>query len=89
MQVPRQRQGDARQDGAVGQSQTAERRTKRRRRSGSPIGARTGATLAAGPDGALWVTVDGADVQQLAARISAVCDVLIPAQPPHPWRQKN
>jgi len=39
------------------------------------------ATLTAGPDGALWVTVDGADVQQLVAKISAVCDVLIPAQP--------
>jgi hypothetical protein len=40
------------------------------------------ATLTAGPDGALWVTVDGTDVQQLAARISAVCDALITAQPP-------
>lgn len=40
------------------------------------------ATLTMGPDGALWITVDGTDVQQLAARISAVCDALITAQPP-------
>ena len=31
--------------------------------------------LTTGTDGALWVTVDGADVHQVAARISAVCDV--------------
>jgi hypothetical protein len=47
-----------------------------------PITNEVTATLMAGPDGALWVTVDGADVQQLAARITAVCDVLISAQPP-------
>ncbi len=34
------------------------------------------ATLTAGPDGTLWVTVNGADIQQLADKISAVCDVL-------------
>jgi hypothetical protein len=28
------------------------------------------------------VTVDGADVQQVAARISAVCDALTLARPP-------
>lgn len=40
------------------------------------------APLTAGPDGALWVTVGGADIQQLAEKINAVCDMLIPAQPP-------
>lgn len=35
--------------------------------------------LTAGPDGALWVTVDGADVEELTARISALCDVLMEA----------
>jgi hypothetical protein len=34
-------------------------------------------TLTAGPDGALWVVVDGADVNQLAARINAACDALL------------
>jgi hypothetical protein len=50
----------------------------------SPVTNQTPATLTAGPDGALWVTVDGADIQQLADRISAVCDVLAsgPATPP-------
>jgi hypothetical protein len=37
--------------------------------------------LTAGTDGALWVTVDGADVQQITARINAVCDVLIKRPP--------
>lgn len=46
----------------------------------TPVG-QVSATLTAGADGALWVIVDGADVEQLAARISAVCDVLIPEQP--------
>jgi hypothetical protein len=40
------------------------------------------ATFTAGTDGALWVTVGGADVQQLAASINEVCDVLIPEQHP-------
>jgi hypothetical protein len=30
----------------------------------------------------LWVTVEGADVQQVAAKINAVYDVLFRAQPP-------
>lgn len=38
-------------------------------------------TLTAGPDGALWVAVDGADVRQVATRINAVCDGLIRAHP--------
>jgi hypothetical protein len=46
----------------------------------APVTSQVPATLTAGPDGALWVTVDGADVQQVAARISAVCDMLIPAR---------
>lgn len=33
--------------------------------------------LTAGRDGALWVVVDGVDVDDVAARISAVCDSLI------------
>ncbi len=32
--------------------------------------------LTATPDGALWVAVDGADIQELAARITAACDAL-------------
>lgn len=35
--------------------------------------------LTAGPEGGLWVTVEGADVHQLTARISALCDVLTEA----------
>ncbi|MFF4594160.1 hypothetical protein [Amycolatopsis sp. NPDC001319] len=42
----------------------------------APVANQVQATLVAGPDGALWVTVDGVDVEQLAASISAVCDVL-------------
>ncbi|WP_141978657.1 hypothetical protein [Saccharothrix saharensis] len=38
------------------------------------------ATLMAGLDGEIWITVDGADVRQLAERIGEVCDVLIPEQ---------
>ncbi len=51
------------------------------RQSGTTGANQFRATLAASPDGALWVTVDGADVQQVAAKISAVCDALISAQP--------
>lgn len=47
-----------------------------------PVTNHVSATLSAGPDGELWVTVDGADIHQLAARISAVCDVLNREQPP-------
>ncbi|UOX89689.1 hypothetical protein MUY14_03360 [Amycolatopsis sp. FBCC-B4732] len=32
--------------------------------------------LIAGPNGALWVTVDGMDIQEVADRITAACDVL-------------
>jgi hypothetical protein len=46
----------------------------------APVAGRVAVTLRAGPDGALWVGVDGADVQELAARISAVCDALTRAQ---------
>jgi hypothetical protein len=91
VRVPLPRQGDSWPDGTVDRSQTAVRRTKGGSPSGSSLGTDSGvqleshnqvpATLTTGPDGALWVTVDGADVQQLAARISAVCDVLIRAQP--------
>ncbi|MFF1610939.1 hypothetical protein ACFVYA_24435 [Amycolatopsis sp. NPDC058278] len=38
-------------------------------------------TLTPGPDGALWVTVDGADLQEVAAKIGAICDALLPATP--------
>jgi hypothetical protein len=38
------------------------------------------ATLIAGPDGALWVAVDGADLREVAARINAACDALLLAQ---------
>lgn len=38
------------------------------------------AMLTAASDGALWVTVDGADVEELAAKISAVCEALVPEQ---------
>ena len=41
------------------------------------------AMFTARPDGSMWVSVDGADLQQLADRISAVCDALYPRQPPH------
>ncbi|MCK2239408.1 MULTISPECIES: hypothetical protein [unclassified Crossiella] len=39
------------------------------------------ATLAAEQDSGLWLSVDGADVHQVAARISAVCGLLSPARP--------
>ena len=40
------------------------------------------ATLTVGPDGALWVTVDGADVHEVSAKIGAVCAVLNRTRPP-------
>jgi hypothetical protein len=97
VRVPLPREGDAQQEGTVERSQTTVRRTKDRRQSGSSVDAGTdaqtdsrgsaqadqvSATLTAGPDGAVWVTVEGADVAQLAARISAVCDVLNRTRPP-------
>jgi hypothetical protein len=92
VRVPLPRQGDAQPDGSVERSQVPVRRTKGRRR-GSSVGTGTdtqgsaqadqvSATFTAGPDGAVWVTVEGADVAQLAARISAVCDLLNRAQSP-------
>lgn len=96
MRVPHPRESDARQNGTVERSQTAVRRTKDRRRSRSSVGTGTdaqtdsrgsaqagqvSATLTAGPDGTVWVTVEGADVAQLAARINAVCDVLNRTRP--------
>lgn len=50
--------------------------------SGSRLGAlraesnRGAATFEAGPDGTLWVAVDGKDIEELAARISEACDML-------------
>ena len=97
VRVPLPRQGDGQSDGTVERSQTAVRRTKGRMRSGSSVGTGTdaqtdsrgsaqadqvSATLTMGPDGTLWVAVEGADAQQLADRLRAVCDVLNRAQPP-------
>ena len=89
--VPLPRQGYVRLDGTVERSQTAARRTKSHSRSGSSVGTGTdvqpdshnqAAMLTAGPDSAVWVTVEGADVAQVAARISAVYDVLNRARLP-------
>jgi hypothetical protein len=48
----------------------------------APVAGQVPVTLTAGLDDALWVAVDGADVQQMAVRISAACEVLIRAQRP-------
>ncbi|OKI38876.1 hypothetical protein A6A25_01345 [Saccharothrix sp. CB00851] len=40
------------------------------------------ATATTAPDGAIWVTVDGENVRQVAAGISAICDALIAKRPP-------
>lgn len=50
---------------------------------GSPASEPNGprVTLTAGSDGTLWIVVDGADIHEVAAKISAVCDSLIPARP--------
>jgi hypothetical protein len=76
VRLPLPREGDARLDGTGRDEQL-------------DLHNQVPARLTAGPDGALWVTVDGADVQQLAARIDAVCDVLIRAQrtPPRTWTE--
>jgi hypothetical protein len=48
----------------------------------APVSDQIQATLTAGPDGAVWVTVGGADFYEVAARISAVCDLLNSVQRP-------
>jgi len=79
VRVPHPRQSD-RREGAVERSQTAAGGAK----GVDPDSHRyqVPATLTAGADGTLWVTVDGADVREVAARISALCDVLNRAHPP-------
>lgn len=42
----------------------------------APVANRVRATFTTGPDGALWITIHGADVQEVAAKINAVCAVL-------------
>jgi hypothetical protein len=67
----------------TGTSQTA--RVPQPRQSegrAAPVTNQVPVTLTAGPDGALWITVDGVDAQQLAAKISALCDVLTPGAAP-------
>lgn len=77
--VPQPRRGDGR-DSTVKRSQTAVGGTK----GADPdwVTNLVRATLTAGSDGAVWVNVDGVDVHEVAARISAVCDVLNRARPP-------
>lgn len=62
----------------------SERRSGDRKRSlpaREQVSSQVPATLSTDQDGALWVTVNGADIQQLAAQIATLCDIFIPAQP--------
>ena len=52
-----------------------------RERHAAPVAGRVVMSITAGQEGRLWVFVDGADVQQVAARIGAACDVLTRARP--------
>lgn len=48
----------------------------------APVTSQATVTLTAAPDGAVWVVVDGADLQEVTSRIGMVCDALTRARPP-------
>jgi hypothetical protein len=69
--------------GSVSRADTVSRRTQHdvlMRIRGSD-GQLFDATLTTRSGGELWVSVDGTDLRQVAARISAVCDALYLTQP--------
>lgn len=82
-QRPRQRTAARRPQRAVGDStpSTPDHPTERASSQGdgraAPVVSQALVRLTAGPDGALWVAVDGTDIQQVASRINAACEVLI------------
>ncbi|GAB3362641.1 hypothetical protein GCM10027360_26750 [Amycolatopsis echigonensis] len=62
--------GENRPNSARPRSCTAQGKTPRAEDSG------VAATLTAGPDGEIWVAVEGRDIEELDTRISEVCALL-------------